>query len=56
MEKTCYHELLCLNNSKISEGRGSVEDDQLYCLVTMKTDDDMEQVRTSVVSAFFEAS
>jgi hypothetical protein len=49
MEKTPYHELVFEWCKKFSEGSEDVENDELPdCLAMMKTDENVEQVRTHV--------
>jgi hypothetical protein len=48
MEKTPYQKLTCLNDMRFSEGREDVEDEQPDCLVTMKTFENVEKVRSLV--------
>jgi hypothetical protein len=46
IQTTPYEELVCLNDTRFSEGRGDVEDKRSGHPVTMKTDENVEKVRT----------
>jgi hypothetical protein len=48
IQTTPYEELVYLNDTRFSEGRGDVEDKRSGSPVTMKTDENVEKVRTIV--------
>jgi hypothetical protein len=48
MDKTLYQKLMCLNDTRFSEGREDAEDERPGLSVTMKTYENVEKVRALV--------